>query len=98
MWIYYCDGLQSYQSEDDYVPNSDEISFDHEASEEELIAAFPNYLTHKTERDNQIATYNRMTAYREESDPLFFKYQRGEVTQQEWLDKVNEIKQRYPKV
>ena len=34
-------------------------------------------------------------AYREESDPLFFKWQRGEATQQEWLDKVAEIKQRW---
>ena len=40
----------------------------------------------------------RANAYREESDPLFFKAQRGEVTQQEWLDKVAEIKTRYPAV
>lgn len=38
----------------------------------------------------------RAEAYRNESDPLFFKSQRGEVTQQEWLDKVAEIKARYP--
>jgi hypothetical protein len=35
-------------------------------------------------------------AYRTESDPLFFKAQRGEATHQEWLDKVAEIKARYP--
>lgn len=34
----------------------------------------------------------RAEAYREYADPLFFKYQRGEATQQEWLDKVAEIK------
>ena len=39
----------------------------------------------------------RAVAYREEADPLFFKSQRGEITQQVWLDKVNEIKTRYPK-
>ena len=39
----------------------------------------------------------RAEAYRNESDPLFFKAQRGEVTHEEWLDKVNEIKARYPK-
>jgi hypothetical protein len=33
--------------------------------------------------------------YQKESDPLFFKYQRGEATEQEWLDKVAEIKARY---
>jgi hypothetical protein len=37
----------------------------------------------------------RLQAYREESDPLFFKYQRGEVEKQEWLDKVQEIKERF---
>lgn len=37
----------------------------------------------------------RAEAYRNESDPLFFKSQRGEATHQEWLDKVAEIKTRY---
>ena len=37
----------------------------------------------------------RLEAYRNESDPLFFKLQRGEVEQQVWLDKVAEIKARY---
>jgi hypothetical protein len=38
----------------------------------------------------------RAEAYRTESDPLFFKSQRGEATQQQWLDKVAEIKARFP--
>jgi hypothetical protein len=38
----------------------------------------------------------RAEAYRNESDPVFFKSQRGEATHQEWLDKVAEIKARYP--
>lgn len=42
------------------------------------------------------ADAQRAQAYRTESDPLFFKAQRGEATQQEWLDKVAEIKARYP--
>lgn len=37
----------------------------------------------------------RLEAYRNESDPLFFKWQRGEIEQQVWLDKVAEIKARY---
>ena len=40
---------------------------------------------------------NRRAAYIAEADPLFFKAQRGEVEQQVWLDKVAEIKARYPK-
>lgn len=38
----------------------------------------------------------RAAAYREESDPLFFKAQRGEATIQEWQDKVAEIRARFP--
>jgi hypothetical protein len=38
----------------------------------------------------------RKAAYREESDPLFFKYQRGEAEKSVWLEKVEEIKNRYP--
>lgn len=37
----------------------------------------------------------RAEAYRVESDPLFFKAQRGEATMDEWLTKVEEIKSRY---
>lgn len=39
---------------------------------------------------------NRRAAYEGEADPLYFKSQRGEATVQEWLDKVAEIKARYP--
>jgi hypothetical protein len=38
----------------------------------------------------------RAEAYRIESDPLFFKAQRGEATMNDWLAKVEEIKARYP--
>ncbi len=47
--------------------------------------------------DNNIDTL-RHQAYSQEADPLFFKYQRGEIEKQEWLDKISEIKERYPKV
>jgi hypothetical protein len=43
------------------------------------------------------AEASRKAAYITEADPLFFKAQRGEVEQQVWLDKVAEIKARYPK-
>ena len=38
----------------------------------------------------------RRVAYQSEADPLFFKWQRGESTQQEWLAKIADIRQRYP--
>ena len=47
------------------------------------------------EEIDEINEQLRAEAYRNESDPLFFKYQRGELDKQEWLDKVAEIKQRY---
>lgn len=40
---------------------------------------------------------NRLQAYRDESDPLYMKWQRGEATQEEWIAKITEIKDRYPK-
>lgn len=39
--------------------------------------------------------YLRGKAYVVESDPLYFKWKRGEATEQEWLDKIAEIKTRY---
>jgi len=38
----------------------------------------------------------RTLAYREESDPLFFKWQAGEITKEEWMKKREEIKQLFP--
>lgn len=50
--------------------------------------------------DREVAQVERarQLAYAEESDPLFFKYQRNEdgVTKQAWLDKIEEIRARYP--
>ena len=38
----------------------------------------------------------RAAAYANEADPLFFKWQAGEGTEQEWLAKREEIRARYP--
>ena len=54
-----------------------------------------NVVDKSVEEISAIQDSNKKQAYIEESDPLFFKWQRGEVTQQEWLDKVEEIKQRW---
>jgi hypothetical protein len=48
-----------------------------------------------TPTPKQIAAL-RLAAYQSESDPLFFKWQRGEGTEQAWLDKIEQIKARYP--
>jgi hypothetical protein len=43
------------------------------------------------------AEASRKAAYTAEADPLFFRFQRGEIQEQVWLDKIAEIKARYPK-
>jgi len=37
----------------------------------------------------------RAEAYRVEADPLYFKWQRGSATKEEWLAKIAEIKERF---
>jgi hypothetical protein len=38
----------------------------------------------------------RRQAYIREADPLFFGYQRGENTKEEWLDAVQAVKDSHP--
>jgi hypothetical protein len=62
-------------------------------TQEELDAAWPQvqYQQQRAEIETQ-----RRNAYTQEADPLFFSYQRGEATEQDWLDAVESIKARYP--
>lgn len=48
------------------------------------------------EIENERIKNLRKQAYQEESDPLFFEYQRGDIEKSEWLAKVQEIKDRFP--
>lgn len=48
------------------------------------------------EQRKQMVDMQRSMAYQMESDPLFFKSQRGESTSEEWMDKIAEIKELYP--
>ena len=50
----------------------------------------------QAEYPKKVAQASRAAAYSQEADPLFFKYQRGEVTKEEWEAKIEEIRQRYP--
>jgi hypothetical protein len=45
---------------------------------------------------NQAQKKKRFTAYTLESDPIFFKSQRGEATNQQWLDAIAVIDARFP--
>ncbi len=59
-------------------------------------------VTDNYETPNQIAAYNaqqsklREATYNVQSDPIFFQWQRGTRTEQEWLDAVNAIKAEFP--
>jgi predicted NBD/HSP70 family sugar kinase len=59
-----------------------------------LIKVDPTKLAEKKAAE---AEANRKAAYAAEADPLFFRAQRGDIPEQEWLDKIEEIKKRYPK-
>jgi hypothetical protein len=50
----------------------------------------------EVEIHNANAERARAEAFREDSDPLFFGWQREENTKQDWLDKVEEIRARFP--
>jgi hypothetical protein len=51
----------------------------------------PPVVTTKVEQEAK-----RHAAYTTEADPLFFKWQAGEATEEEWLTKRQEIRDRYP--
>ncbi len=45
---------------------------------------------------NATARINRHKAFIAEADPLYFAWQRSEATEQEWLAKCSEIRERFP--
>ena len=53
-------------------------------------------LTAERQGERDLARTQRQSALQSEADPLFFKVQRGEATKQDWLDKVQEIRERFP--
>jgi hypothetical protein len=62
-------------------------------TEEELLAASP---AGALARERALVEEQRRAAYQTESDPLFFGWQRGDNTEQEWLDAVQAVKDAYP--
>jgi len=60
----------------------------------ELDALWPQT---QLQAQNAFVDRQRKEAYTAEADPLFFKVQRGEATQEEWLAKIAEIKARFPR-
>ena len=95
MWAYYNNGVSFRNCGEPDQLEEGEVFFEQTPTEEELIQIFPDYIIAKTEQTNLQNKLLRANAYREESDPIFFKAQRGETTIEEWLAKVEEIKNRW---
>jgi hypothetical protein len=97
--IDYAAVLSTNYSDAEWVLNGDTydgltwLSDTPKPSQAELDAAWPTvqYNQQRAAIENQ-----RKAAYQQEADPLFFSYQRGEATEQQWLDVVQSIKDRYP--
>jgi hypothetical protein len=62
-------------------------------SEEDLRSAWPEV---QHARAVKAVEQQRAQAYREETDPLFFKYQAGEATQEEWEQARQAVRDRFP--
>jgi hypothetical protein len=62
-------------------------------SQEELDAAWP-----QVQYEQQVAAVEtaRLIAYEQQSDPLFFKWQRGDATELEWREAVAKVKAENP--
>lgn len=68
-----------------------------------LIPLTPEEIAEREQMDikNQQQAYNfvvskRQAEYQITSDPIFMQYQRGEATEQEWLDAVQAVKDANP--
>lgn len=48
------------------------------------------------QREYDAVTETRQQQYNKLSDPIFMQYQRGEATEQEWLDAVQAVKDANP--
>lgn len=55
-------------------------------------------IAQKKEEHNKLMERQRQSSFQQEADPLFFQWQRGEIEQQVYLEKVEEIRARFPYV
>jgi hypothetical protein len=86
---------------DDYLANGDtilkkEITGSATISEVADDWVDPSYIVQQNLAFNKEQSKKRQLEYTTISDPIFFQWQRGSQTEQEWLDAVNAIKTQYP--
>jgi hypothetical protein len=60
--------------------------------------ASPEEIAERKAQKNESIKQGRFEEYTGYSDPLFFKWQRGEGTKEEWLEAVEQIKELLPYV
>jgi hypothetical protein len=65
------------------------ISDTEKPTEEELIDLWPEV---NFENEYKKIELKRFEQYRLTSDPIFFKWQRGDATENDWLQSIDEIK------
>lgn len=63
---------------------------------EDEIAVREAYEAGTFQRAYDAVTETRQQQYAKQSDPIFMQYQRGEATEQEWLDAVQAVKDANP--
>ena len=63
---------------------------------EDEIEYRESYAAGAYDREYAQVEESRRQAYIRDADPLFFGYQRGENTEQEWLDAVQAVKDAFP--
>ena len=63
---------------------------------DDVIAAREEWAANAFQREYDAVTANRQQGYQQTSDPIFMQYQRGETTEQAWLDAVQAVKDANP--
>ena len=86
---------------DDYLANGDtilkkEITGPATISEVPDDWVDPAYIVQQNLAFNKEQSKKRQLEYTLYSDPIYFLWQRGQATEQEWLDEIAAIKFRYP--
>jgi len=79
---------------DDYTGLTwDENNPDPKPTKKALESAWPQV---QYDREYKAVEKARQAAYIETSDPLFFEWQRGDATEQQWRDAVQAVKTAHP--
>jgi hypothetical protein len=89
--------IQSLRPDAEFVLRGDELEWldqnQTEPAAEEIAAEAARL---EAAEPFRFAQQQRSAAYQQEADPLFFKYQAGEVDKADWIAKREEIRQRFP--